>query len=202
MIPGKIQKTIDEIISIVLDELDDYGFRHHCIEASALLTRVLHGAGMPKAYPLTVGVRLINEAFRRYVDAHGMPHDEAGGKACYDAGGPTIILGKDAPEVPEENWTGHLVVIVPDAFGEKHALLDPTITQANWPEFGIVLPSLCLKVTEDFVLGGRPANFEINKTLLIYSAYPDDRSYNDHGDCMKKEGLDEAASIVLRRTQG
>ncbi|MCE9546391.1 MAG: hypothetical protein K8T25_12850 [Planctomycetia bacterium] len=71
----------------------------------------------------------------------------------------------------------------------------------NWPEFGIVLPPACLKVTQEFVLGVRSANFEINKTLLIYKAYPDDRTYNDHSDCMKAGGLDEAAAIVLRRMQ-
>ena len=199
MTPDEMQKAISEIIPVILDELYKCKIQHHCIQASALLTKVLHEAGISKAYPLTVGALLYNEAFQRFVDTHGFPHDEASGKACDDAGGLTICLGKGAPEVPEGYWPGHLVVIVPNAFGEKHALLDPTITQVNRPEFGIELQPLCLKVTEDFVLGNRVAKDEINKTLLGYTAYPDDESYNDGGDCMKKDGLGEAVSLVLQR---
>ncbi len=207
MSPQDMLSTIGEIMPIVVNTLNSYGFRDHCIQGSALLTTVLHRAGMPGAYPLTVGARILNEAFQRYVDIHGMPLDEASGKACDDAGGVTIILGRGAPEVSpdqlqiqEDKWLGHLAVIVPGAFGEKHALLDPTITQAHRPEFGVVMQQpLCSRVPEEFVLGGRIAKFDVNKTLVMYQAYPDDRSYNDDGDCMKKPGLDEAASMVLRR---
>lgn len=109
MTPDDVQRTISKIVPIILDELDSYGFGQHCIEAASLLTRSLHGAGMPSAYPLTVGVRLLNEACQHYVDAHGPPQDDAGRKACNDAGGAIVVLGKDAPEVPEGRWAGHLV---------------------------------------------------------------------------------------------
>jgi hypothetical protein len=45
--------------------------------------------------------------------------------------------------VPEGKWLGHLVVIVSGAFGEQHALLDLTITQADQPEWGLHLQPLC-----------------------------------------------------------
>jgi len=196
---SEIQRILGSAVPVVLEELRDYGFEGHCIEASSLLMKVLHGLGLTNSYRLTVGVRLINEALRLYVAEHGMPHDEATGKACDDAGGATVILGRDAPEVPEGTWKGHLTVIVPNAFGPKHALLDPTITQANWPEYGIEVPPLCLKVTDDFLSGEREAKFDICETLLIYSAYPDDVTYEARGDCMQNEGFDEAVRAALDR---
>lgn len=195
------ESALAAIMPEVRRMLEEHDMHHSCIDAGALLTKVLQEVGFLNAYRLTVNVRIINEAFRQYVDTYGFPSDEASGKACDDAGGATIILGKEATEIPKGNWPGHLTVIVPSAFDTKHALLDPAITQANWPEFGIVLPPLCLKVTDDFVSGGRSASFEVNNTLLIYDAYPNDRSYNDDGDCMAKEHFDIAVSIVLKRLE-
>lgn len=190
---------LGDIMDQVRIMLCEHGMHHSCIDAAALLTKVLHRVGKSKAYRLTVNVRLINAAFQRYVEAHGFPQDEATARDCNDAGGATIILGRDAPEIPEGNWPGHLVVIVPYAFGDRHALLDPSITQAEWPEFGITLRPLCLRVGDEFVKGKKEAKFKVNGTLMIYDAYPDDHTYNDDGDCMEKDGIDMAVALVLRR---
>lgn len=199
MTPEEKQQTIGRIIPVLMDELAQYGILDHCIEASALLMKVLHNTGIPDAYRLTVGVQIINEAAYRFIEANGYPETEESIKAFNDAGAATVVLGRDAPEVPEGRWRGHLAVIVPHAFGEKHAIIDPTTPQVNWPEFGIELPPMCLKVRDEFLEGKRPAFFAPFNTRIQYTAYPDDHSYNDHGDTMEKEGFDVAVSEVLKR---
>lgn len=197
MTPGEMQQRIEKIVPVVLHELDERGLRHHCIETAALLTKVIHESGMPNAYPLTVSVQILNGSLKTYLDTHGVPHDEATRSAAAAAGAP-IILGKLAPEVPEGYWAGHLVVVVPGAYGEKHAMLDLTISQVNTPESGMLLQPLCLKVTEEFLCQS-PVSFEVNKALLTYYAFPEDESYNENGMFMGQKGFDKAVSTVLDR---
>lgn len=199
MSPDEMEKVIKATMPVLLHDLHSYGFSQHCIQAGALVTKVLHGLGMDKAYPLTVGVRLINQAFRRYTENHGFPEDDASRAACNRAGGAYVLLGKDAPDVPEGNWRGHLVVIVPCEPDTKHFMLDLTIPQANWPEFGIVVSPLVTRVTDHFVSGSRPAEFNAGKTLLIYDAYPEDHSYNDEGYIINDPSFEEAVSGIVRR---
>jgi hypothetical protein len=107
--------------------------------------------GISGTQQLTVGVKILNRAYLEFVQKHGVPRDEASKMAFNDSGAAALLLGKDAPEVPEGYWPGHLVVVVSHAFAEKHALLDPTITQADRPALGINLQPLCLPVNDDFV---------------------------------------------------
>lgn len=201
MAPKEIEQAIHDIMPEVRYMLEEHGMQHSCIDAASLLTKVLHTVGISNAYRLTVNVQAVNEAFRRYVDTYGPPADEAAHQACFDAGGAIAVVGRDATDIPKGNWAGHLTVIVPGAFGDKHALLDPSITQADWPEFGIVLQPLCLRADQDFVSGMRSARYEIGNVLLIYDAYPDDHSYNDGCDCMVKDGIDTAVALVLKRLE-
>lgn len=172
---------------------------HSCIDSAALLTRVLHAIRVRRAYRLTVGVKIHNPAFCSYVEEHGFPSDKATAKASDDAGGLTIVLGKEAENIPEDRWPGHLTVIVPIAYGERHALLDPSITQLDDPKYGIKLQPLVLPVTADFVSGERASSFKVNKSLLRYQAYPDDHSYKDGSDAMQKAGIDAAVSEVVAK---
>ena len=199
MTPAEFQNGIQKIMPQIVYMLKEHDMEHHCIQGAALLTKVLYRTGVSNAHPLTVGVTILNEAFLRYVDEHGAPLDAAARQACNDAGGAQFIVGRDATDIPEGRWPGHLVVIVPGAFGQKHALLDPTITQANWPEVNINLQPICAEVTNDFVSGVVPARLRINGMLLNYEAFPDDHSYNDDEDCMTKDGLDGAVATVLHR---
>jgi hypothetical protein len=94
---------------------------------------------------------------------------------------------------------GHLVVIVSGAFGEKHALLDLTINQADKRDWGIHLNPLCLPVSDDFASGRRPADFDIKGSLLRYTSFPDDDSVGDSTHFMAKVDIDQAASEVVSR---
>lgn len=111
------------------------------------------------------------------------------------------LVGKAASHVPEGQWAGHVVVIVPTRDTSKFFMLDPTITQVNHPEHEIDVPPLVLRTSAKFVSGESDSPIWPNGSLLIYKAYPHDKSFNQHGDCLESEGLDEASKIVVSRIQ-
>lgn len=154
------------------------GHENACITAAALLARVLHILGYTNSYPLTVCVKIFNAAFQRWAEKHGGIDDEASEEACYDAGGFEINVGRGAPEA-EDQWAGHLSVLIPKYFDERHALLDLTIIQADRPDVQIVLRPLCLKADDVFIDGKRPLSVLCNDCLLDYQAYPDGHTYGD-----------------------
>jgi hypothetical protein len=199
MNPQEIQSALAAIVPETVQMLAKHGFQSHCIEGAALLTKVLQKVGFSATRQLTVGVKILNPAYREFVKTHGIPKNEASKTAFNDSGAAAVLLGKDAPKVPDGYWAGHLVVIVPGAFGEKNALLDPTITQADRPDLDIHLQPLCLAVGEDFVSGRRPVSFEVNGMLLTYTAYPGDHSYGDWRHFMAREDIERAASEVVSR---
>lgn len=179
--------------------LYDFDSHQSCITGSALLTKVLHCLEYSNAYPLTVRVKIFNRAFQEWVHSNGGPKHEASAAACEAAGGFAITVGKGA-EVSADQWAGHLAVVVPKCIGDRHALCDLTIEQANRPEWEIELPSLmCLKVNDDFAAGKRPFQFEVNGSLVIYEAFPDDHSYSIGRNWLAIGGIDEAASCVISR---
>jgi hypothetical protein len=193
-------KLLGIICEEVVEELNKHRIQHACIHGSAVLTKVLRGVAFPEAYPLAVGVRIFNKAYQEWVDAHGIPGDDASADACDDAGGSIIFIGKETePPVDRTRWHGHLAVVIPMAFGDRHAFLDLTITQANRPDRGIELQPVCFRVRDEFVRGSDSVSFEVKGTLLIYKAYPEDFSYNDDGDCLAMEGIDEVVSAVIQR---
>jgi hypothetical protein len=199
MNPQEVQSALAAIVPETVRMLDEHGFQSHCIEGAALLTKVLQKVGFSGTQQLTVGVRILNPALWEFVEKYGPPQDEASQAASDDAGGAVVVLGKGVGELPEGNWPGHLVVIVPGAFGENHALLDVTITQVDKPDWGIRLQPLCLRVGANFVSGRRPATFKVNGSQLKYTAYPEDHSYGDWSDFMAREDIDQAASEVVSR---
>ena len=177
--------------------LYDNNHHHSCIFGSALLTNVLYRLGYFDAYPLTVGVRIHNRLFRKWVDAHGFPKDEASAAACDAAGGLDIIVGKGAEGfISADRWAGHLAVVIPNHFGDRHALCDLTIGQANRADWEVDLPPMCLRVSDDFVAGRRPFKTEVKECWIIYEAFPEDHSYSKGNDWLAMEGLDEATSNV------
>ena len=199
MTPQEMQFALAAIVLETVRMLAEHGFQSHCIEGAALLTKVLQKVGISATQQLTVGVKISNPAYQEFVKKHGVPKNEASKTAFNHSGAAAVLLGKDAPEVPEGKWPGHLVVIISGAFGEKHALLDLTITQADKPDWGIHLKPLCLAVSDDFVSGRRPAEFEVNGSLLRYTSYPNDHSYGDWSHFMAREDIDRAASEVVSR---
>lgn len=194
------QKLLGTICDEVSRKLADNNLAHACIHGAALLTMVLRRVGFHDSYPLTVGVRIFNSAYQRWVESHGAVKDDAAAEACADAGGAMILLGKGTDGmVPETRWPGHLVVVVPRAFGERHAALDLTIVQAHKPEWNITLRPLAIAVRDPFVSGVAPHKVIVNGALLIYDAYPEDHSYNEDGKWLEIRGIEEAADAVIKR---
>jgi hypothetical protein len=199
MTPQEVQNALAAIVPETVQILDANGFQFHCIEGAALLTKVLQKVGISGAHQLTVGVKILNAAFQEFVKKNGVPRDEASRKAFNDAGSAAVVLGKGADNAQAGMWPGHLVVIVPGAFGANAALVDLTIAQVNKPDWAIRLEPLCLKVSDDFVAGRKPASFEVNGSHLKYTAYPEDHSYGDWSDLMAREDIDRAAVEVASR---
>lgn len=189
--------VVERIWGPVLEVLEEYGFHHHCIEGAALVMAVLHKLGLTDAYRLTVRVVISNAAHVRFLKEHGTPVDDAMINAYNDAGGAQVQLGYE--EAGPDRWAGHLCVIVPNGFGDKHALLDPTIPQASQPDWGIQVPPVCLKAADDFVGGQRIAPFQIGEAVLAYEAFPNDQSYNQWGDRLDSLGFEDAVRDVLQR---
>jgi len=195
-------EKLGEISDAVIRELHRWDAEHSCIKGAALLTQVMHRMGHSAAYLLTVGVTIANPAHKQWVDEHGNPHDDLSWKGYMEAGGFITQIGKGAgstEQLPPDQWEGHLAVALPDAIQDRPILLDPTIIQANKLGKGINLPPLLWMVSDEFLAGHCPIARFVNGCYVRYEAYPDDHSYNDHGDVMAIIGLDEAVSHVVGR---
>lgn len=182
---------------IVANDLED-----HCIHTSALLAKALHAYGYPDAYLLTVGVEIFNPAFLAWVAEYGPPETPEQAAACDASGGLTIHLGAGHDQsVEADRWKGHLVVVVPDAMDGRDCMFDLSVTQVNKCGFGVVLQPVVAKLKPEysFVHGDSPMIQDINGSRVRYMAYPDDKSFNDDGDCMTIPGIDLALRQVVQQ---
>jgi len=131
----------------------------------------------------TYGVQL---HARRSGDVFGLPSDRRSGVWFISA----------------DRWAGHLAVIIPNHFGDRHALCDLTIGQVNRADWEVDLPPMCLRVSDDFVAGRRPFKTVVKGSLVTYEAFPEDHSYSKGSDWLEMEGLDETTSNVISRLIG
>jgi len=182
---------------IAANDLED-----HCIHTSALLAKAFHAYGYPDAYLLTVGVQIFNPAFLAWVKKHGPPETPEQAAACDDSGGVTIHLGAghDQP-IDEDRWKGHLVVVVPNAMDGRDCMFDLSVPQVNKHGYGIVLQPVMavLKPEGSFVHGETPMIPDMNGSRVRYMAYPEDKSFNNDGDCMTIPGIDVALQLVAQQ---
>lgn len=171
-----------------------------CINSAAILVKVLHAAGFKTAFPLTVSVSIANDNFLKWLETNEFPSDPESYAAFEKAGCVFMNVGKkvEGGMAHLNKWDGHLVVIIPNANGEKHLMLDLTIVQMHKPEWGMPMQPLLAGVGDDFVKGERSAQFLINGYTMIYDSRPDDRSYRDDGDLMKVQGSTAAAAEIVR----
>ena len=169
---------LSDIGQATREELEALGAQHSCIFASAVLVEVLRKRGFSGAQALTVHARVLNPPFTAWVKARGYPKNPTELAECEAQGGAIVGLGGKLDEsLLADQWPGHAVVITPGAFGDRHALLDVTITQANKQEWGIELPPLLARVGDEFVRGEKEFKADVNSSLVVYKALPDDGSY-------------------------
>jgi hypothetical protein len=168
----------DAIAVAVNTELERIGEHHSCIFAAAVLTEVLHRMGYPAAYPLTVGAHILNPAYVAWTVKYGCPSDPDSESKCQAEGGEHIGLGTASTEaMPPGVWAGHLVVVIPNLFGDCHAVCDLTITQVNKHGSGINLMPRYFAAPDTFVTGQTEFHKEVNGSLILYMAFPQNHSY-------------------------
>jgi hypothetical protein len=141
------------------------------------LLNVFDGLGYNTAYALAVEVVILNPVATRSAERAGW----VPGVAPPEEGSCSVCLGAEGAEVGPDNWPGHLVVILPRFFGERHILLDPTIMQVNKPGTGINLPPILATVRDDFTSGAQVRQLTANGCAVRYKARPDDLSYRQCG---------------------
>ena len=189
----------DAIAVAVNTELERIGEHHSCIFAAAVLTEVSHRLGYPTAYPLTVGAQILNPAMVAWTAIYGCPTDPDSEGKCKAAGGEFVGLGTAPAEaMPPGIWAGHLVVVIPNLFGDSHAICDLTITQANNPGLGINLNPLFFAAPDTFVTGQTEFHKEVNGCLVLYMAFPQNESYVVTPNWTNKPGWLGVADHVIK----
>ncbi len=188
-------KSVIDISIAVLEELELIGEQRSCILAAAAATEVLHRKGYEAAYTLTVGATIYNPIFTAWVKQNGFPKDQTTLDRCEAAGGAQVCIGTNKPK------DIHVAVIIPGVFGERHAMSDVTITQANHPEWKIELKPVIAPVTEKFVRGEVKFRPELNGCTIAYEAFPQDREFEKSVLWTHKEALAVLVSRMLRRLE-
>ena len=191
----RVMTKFGRIMDTLFAELLAIEGQGQCIAAGAVLTSVLRRVGFSSAYPLAVMVDIFNPAATKQAESVNWKLD--GVKAGEDTvqiriGDPDVDLG---PGI----WRGHLVVIVPNALGEKHLLLDPTIVQANHPGTGIEVVPLMVPVADEFIGGKRPRKVSVNGSTLFYWARREDESFHNNGDYTEILAASPISDRVLAR---
>jgi len=163
------------LIYTLLEELNRASEGHSCIMAAAVLLDVLRARGIKGAYPLTVKPRIFNPRFTERLNSEPFPHTPEQ-LSRWDADG-CHLVGIGHGEGSSSQWPAHLVVVIPNALKGKDAVCDLTITQANVPDWNIVLGAVLVGVRESFVKGTEDFGVTINGCRIVYRAFPEDQSF-------------------------
>jgi hypothetical protein len=166
--------TAFDVAQAVRDELVAEGQEHSCILAASVFLEVLARHGLGGAYPLSVAVRLWNPAAVRFVKKHGFPRGDI--PAEWKATGcVAVAIGQTGKPATDEQWDGHLVVVVPQVFNPNHALFDLTIPQVN--QCGMNLGPIVAEVPDRFVKGATEHQMPVDGHQVGYKVFPADKSF-------------------------
>jgi hypothetical protein len=110
-----------------------------------------------------------------------------------------IRFGEDAKA--NGTWPGHLVTIVPEVFGNRAAILDPTIPQVNSQGHGFALRPILVGVPNGFLEGQQSCGKAIESCFVLYHALPDDRSYEQTPLWEDRQKQKRISRAVLDRLQ-
>lgn len=194
------QETTNHLGPIVMgtvNELTRIGEHHSCIFAGAVLTRVLHRKGFPKAYPMTVRAFILNPRLYEWVKINGFDFNGRE-KEWIALGGMGISLSAGRKEdTPDLKWLGHLAVILPNFFDDRHAMLDLTVTQADQPQWGVILRPTVVRVPDSFVKGEAEFKAAANGSLVIYKGFPDDHRYTETNLWKEQSRYDGIADRIV-----
>lgn len=169
--------SIQSLIQATNDELYRLGEQHSCIYAGAVLSKTLKAIGFTEAYPLTVKPRILNPAFVQRIKTQLPPSDEETLAKWAEEGCSIVAIGGGETVSTDKQWAGHLIVVLPNFYDDRHAFCDLTITQASVPEWGINLMPVFVRVPNTFVTGETEFKAPVNGSLIIYEAFPNDKSF-------------------------
>ena len=189
---------IGTICDLAQRKLELYGQQHSCIFAAAVLTDVFRHKGYSRVFPLTVKPLIFNPMFHERAKTFGMPTDEATKDKWMADGCRMIGLGVKPELAVEGQWAGHLVVVLPNHFGDRHAVCDITITQATKPEWGIDLMPLSFRAPDAFIKGEKEFKADVKGSLVVYMAFPGDKSYEESPNWTKKDLHKQVSDEIIR----
>jgi hypothetical protein len=167
--------NIANMVEVAMDELATANEQHSCIMATAVLLEVFRALDVNAAYPLTVKPRILNPAFVERLKAEPFPSTDKQIADWTAEGCSMVAIGHGDPT--PDNWPAHLVSVVPNAFRGKALVIDPTITQASVPAWGIELRPLMFPAPDSFLVGAAEFKAPVNGSMVVYMAFPHDRSY-------------------------
>ncbi|MDT4955194.1 MAG: hypothetical protein QOJ02_3332 [Acidobacteriota bacterium] len=190
--------NLQRLIFTVLDELHGASEQHSCILAAAVMLEVLRAKGIKGAYPLTVKVIILNPKLTERLrdDWRTLTPERLSQLKSDDAGG-IVTIGDGA--ITDDDWPGHLIVVIPKALKGRDAMCDLTVTQASVPDWGINLAPLVMGARESFVDGSEKFGLVMNGCQLMYAAFPEDHSFKQTPIWKKRLSHDVIVRRVLKR---
>ena len=186
------------LVGIIAEELEKTSENLSCIMATSVILNVLSHLGVDNAYPLTVKPRILNPKFAERLKHEPFPSTPEE-LAKWEADGCSIVSVGYPKASSKNQWNGHLIAIIPRGFNNRNWALDITITQANLPEWGIELDPLMMSVSEEFLNGTKEFKASINNSLVVYWAFPADRSFEDTPIWQESEKRDYIVRQILSR---
>ncbi len=166
---------LQQLVSVILDELSRASERHSCIMAAAVLLDVLENKCISQAYPLTVKARIFNPRLTDLINKESSLTPDLLSAYLEADGCHMIIIG--CGEGSSDQWPAHLVVVIPGILKAKDAVCDLTITQANAADWGINLHPILMGVRDPFLNGSEDFGVTVNGSRVVYRAFPDDHSF-------------------------
>jgi hypothetical protein len=133
--------------------------------------------GIKGAYHLTVKPRIFNPKYTARLDSDPQLSAAEIRNGLNEDGCALVAIGNG--EGTNDLWPAHLVVVIPQALKGKDAIFDLTITQANKPEWGILLGHIMVGVRDSFIKGDETIGVTINGCRVMYKAFPDDTTFKD-----------------------
>lgn len=191
------RETLQHVLPIAIEELNAHDELDSCIMASMVVNDVLSQVGIHDAFPLTVKPKAMNPPLSAAFEQNGMSMDGLEDLNWEEYG--YAMASFEGSDRPDEGWPAHLVTIIPYGLNHRPALLDLAIVRLNNRGLGFHVSPIFAGAPEGFVDGHQSTKVTMNGCLVLYRAFPDDKSYEDTelwNNCRKQRTIADA--IVQR----
>lgn len=160
-----------------------------CIVSSLAISQILSEEFGIVSYPLVARVVGLNPVVGKLYREYGWPIPDDLMKWGNENGGQIAMVGYPNPKNGErlgdftdhDTWIGHLVSVA--MVGEKWFMIDLSADQINKTP-GMKVEPFVAVVPLSFINGQESIGLEQEGSTLVYEAYPQDRTYDETGDCL------------------